>query len=151
VVPLSGDSHEDLVKMPFVLGLRLVRSQFMGVGRFEHRTQLPDGLVRDNHPAGGHRLLHFTEAQRVPAVRPHAVADDLCRVATAPVRRRHRIHAKLLPDDEQPEITSTVNQVDSTLKAVQEESMLAAMILSLLAFFRTAPDSLTRRTWTATG
>jgi hypothetical protein len=29
--------------------------------------------------------------------------------------------------------------------------MLAAMILSLLAFFRTAPDSLTRRTWTATG
>ncbi|WP_374701874.1 transposase [Streptomyces sp. CB02959] len=37
------------------------------------------------------------------------------------------------------------------LKAVQDESLLAAMTLNLLTMFRTAPDSLQHRAWIAAG
>ncbi|MCH9730910.1 MAG: hypothetical protein K0U84_14740 [Actinomycetia bacterium] len=47
--------------------------------------QLADRLVAHCDTACEHQLLNFTKARREPEVQPHAVDDDLDRVATAPV------------------------------------------------------------------
>jgi hypothetical protein len=48
----------------------------------------PDGLVGDDHPAFGHQLLDLPQTQGEPVVQPHAVANDLHRVAVTPIQRR---------------------------------------------------------------
>jgi hypothetical protein len=55
--------------------------EHVGVGLAELLAPGPDGLVGDDHPAFGHQLLDLPQTQREPVVQPHAVANDLHRVA----------------------------------------------------------------------
>ena len=58
----------------------------------------------DHDPALGHHLLPLTEAKREAVVKPHAITDELCRVAKPSVRRRldgHQPQPLLTP--EQPD------------------------------------------------
>ena len=64
------------------------RRQLVGVGLPELGAPPPDRLVTHRDTAYQHQLLDLTEAEREPEVQPHAVVDDLDRVAVALVRRR---------------------------------------------------------------
>src|SRR4029078_7209342 len=86
------DADEDLVEVPPVTGLGSAPAQLVGVGLPELGAPAPDRLVADNDAALQHQLLDLTEAEREPEVQPHAVVDDLTRVAVSLVRRRCGAH-----------------------------------------------------------
>lgn len=69
--------------------------QTVGVGLSELQAPAADGLVGDDHPTLEHQLLHLAVAERETEVQPHAVRDDLDRVAMALVR--HALHDRPLP------------------------------------------------------
>src|ERR1700739_3868645 len=85
---LAVDPDEHLVEVPLVAGARAPPAQLAGVGLPELGAPPPDRLVADRDTAYEHQLLDLTEAEREPEVQPHAVVDDLDRVAVALVRRR---------------------------------------------------------------
>src|ERR1700758_370233 len=82
------DPDEHLVEVPLVAGARAPPAQLVGVGLPELGAPPPDRLVTHRNTAYEHQLLDLTEAEREPEVQPHAVVDDLDRVAVALVRRR---------------------------------------------------------------
>ena len=82
------DPDEHLVEVPLVAGARAPPAQLVGVGPPELRTPGPDRLLTHRDTAYEHQLLDLTQAEREPEVQPHAVVDDLDRVAVAPGRRR---------------------------------------------------------------
>src|SRR6478752_4398559 len=77
------DPDEDLVEVPFVAGVEAPTAQLIGVGLPELGTPAPDRLIADHDTTRQHQLLDLTKAQREPKVQPHAMADDLDRVAVA--------------------------------------------------------------------
>jgi hypothetical protein len=77
------DPDEDLVEVPFVAGVGAPTAQLIGVGLPELGTPAPDRLIADHDTTRQHQLLDLTKAQREPKVQPHAMADDLDRVAVA--------------------------------------------------------------------
>ena len=82
------DPDEHLIEVPLVAGARAPPAQLVGVGLPELGAPPPDRLLTHRDTAYQHQLLDLTEAEREPEVQPHAVVDDLDRVAVAPVRRR---------------------------------------------------------------
>src|SRR6478736_8178703 len=86
------DPDEDLVEVPFVAGAGAPTAQLIGVCLPELGTPAPDRLIADHDTTRQHQLLDLTKAQREPKVQPHAMVDDLDRVAVALVRRRCGAH-----------------------------------------------------------
>ena len=82
------DADEYLVEVPLVAGAWAPPAQLVGVGLPEVGALPPDRHVTHGDTAYEHQLLDLTEALREPEVQPHAVVDDLDRVAVARVRRR---------------------------------------------------------------
>ena len=82
------DPDEHLVEVPLVAGARAPPAQLVGVDLPELGAPPPDRLVTHRDTAYEHQLLDLAEAEREPEVQPHAVVDDLDRVAVALVRRR---------------------------------------------------------------
>src|SRR5271157_260702 len=80
--------HKHLVKVPLVAGAWAPPAQLVGVGLPELGAPPPDRLVAHRDTACEHQLLDLTQAEREPEVQPHAVVDDLDRVAVAFIRRR---------------------------------------------------------------
>jgi len=80
-LPLIFD--EDLVEVPFVAGAGAPTAQLIGVGLPELGTPAPYRLIADHDTTRQHQLLDLTKAQREPKVQPHAMVDDLDRVAVA--------------------------------------------------------------------
>src|SRR6202453_3496761 len=78
--------------MPRVAGARAPPTQLVGVGRPELGAPPPDRLVAHHDTTCQRQLLDLMKAQREPKVQPHAVVDDLDRVAVALVRRRCGAH-----------------------------------------------------------
>src|SRR5580693_1802336 len=72
-------------------------AQLVGVGMPELGAPPPDRLVTHRDTAYEHQLLDLTQAEREPKVQPHAVVDDLDRVAVALVRRHSSAHSRILP------------------------------------------------------
>src|SRR5438270_10972152 len=89
-LPVNLDEH--LVKVPLIAGAWPTATQPLGVGLPELDAPLPDGFVGDRDAPREHHLLHLAEAQREPVVQPHAMADDLHRIAEPSVRRRTGAH-----------------------------------------------------------
>ena len=71
---------------------RAAPAQLVGVGLPELGTPAPDRLITHHDTTYKHQLLDLTKAQREPKVQPHAMVDDLDRVAVALVRRRCGAH-----------------------------------------------------------
>ena len=86
------DPDEHLVEVPFVAGARAPPAQLVGVGPPELGAPPPDRFLTHRDTAYEHQLLDLTEAEREPEVQPHALVDDLDRVAVALVRRRCGAH-----------------------------------------------------------
>src|SRR6185295_16997894 len=84
--------HEDLVEVPLIAGAGPAPAQLVGVGLPELGTPAPDRLITHHDTTYKHQLLDLTKAQREPKVQPHAMVDDLDRVAVALVRRRCGAH-----------------------------------------------------------
>src|SRR6185295_10857843 len=84
--------HEDLVEVPLNAGAGPAPAQLVGVGLPELGTPAPDRLITHHDTPYKHQLLDLTKAQREPKVQPHAMVDDLDRVAVALVRRRCGAH-----------------------------------------------------------
>lgn len=87
------DPDEDLIEVPCVTGLWASAAQLVGIGLPELGAPPPDRLIADHDTAFEHHLLDITEAEREPEVQPHAVVDDLDRVAVTFVRRHCGAHA----------------------------------------------------------
>ena len=87
------DFDEYLVEMPLVTGLWASAAQLVGVCLPELGAPPADRLVADHDTAFEHEFLDFAEAEREPEVQPHAVVDDLGRVAVAFVGRHRGGHA----------------------------------------------------------
>jgi hypothetical protein len=88
----AGDPDEHPVEVPLVAGARAPPAQLVGVGLPELGASPPDRLLTHRDTAYEHQLLDLTEAEREPDVQPHAVVDDLDRVAVALLRRRRGAH-----------------------------------------------------------
>src|SRR5262245_29075187 len=86
------DLHEDLIEVPLVAGAGAAPAQLVGVGLPELGAPAPDRLITHHDTTRKHQLLDLTKAQREPKVQPHAMVDDLDRVAVAQVRRRCGAH-----------------------------------------------------------
>ena len=86
------DPDEHLVEVPLIAGARAPPAQLVGVGLPELGAPPPDRLVAHRDTACEHQLLDLTQAEREPEVQPHAVVDDLDRVAVALIRRRCGAH-----------------------------------------------------------
>src|SRR5260370_32217571 len=87
-VALTLDLELHLVQVRFVTQPRTSSAQSRGVARAELRAPGPDRLIRDSHAPFGQHLLDVTQTQAEAEVKPHRVADDLCRVAIAALRRQ---------------------------------------------------------------
>src|SRR5215475_8668021 len=86
------DLHEDLVEVPLVAGAGAAPTQLVGVGLPELGAPAPDRLITHHDTTYTHQLLDLTKAQRETKVQPHAMVDDLDRIAVALVRRRCGAH-----------------------------------------------------------
>jgi hypothetical protein len=75
--------HEHLVEVPPVAGARAAPAQLVGLGLPALGAPPPDRLVTHRDTAYEHQLFDLTKAQREPKVQPHAVIDDLHRIAVA--------------------------------------------------------------------
>ena len=84
---LAVDPDEHLLEVPLVAGARAAGAAGW-LGLPELFAPPPDRLVTHRDTAYAHQLLDHTEAQRKPEVQPHAVVDDLDRVAVTLLRRR---------------------------------------------------------------
>ena len=87
------DPNEHLVEVPLVTGLWASAAELVGVGLPEFGTPPPDRLVTHYDTAFEHEFFDFAEAERESDVKPHAVVDDLDRVAVAFVRQCRGGHA----------------------------------------------------------
>lgn len=87
------DTDEHLVEVPPVTGPGPSAAQLVCVCLPELGTPPADRLVTDHDTAFEHEFLDFTEAEREPEVQPHAVVDDIDRVAVAFVRQHWSDHA----------------------------------------------------------
>jgi len=83
VTQVVVDPDEHLVKVPLVAGVWAAPAQLVGLGLPELVTPAPDRLVTHRDTAYEHQLFDLTKAQREPKVQPHAVIDDLHRIAVA--------------------------------------------------------------------
>jgi len=91
------DPDEHFVAVPFVTGPWPASAQPAGVGLPEFGAPASDRFVADRDTAFEHEFLDLTEAEREPKVQPHAVVDDLDRVAVALVGRHGSAHSRILP------------------------------------------------------
>ena len=81
ILPLTVDRHKDLVQKSRVSESTLSSLQAPRVVRAELPAPLPNCLVRHENATFSQQILDIPEAQAVPAIDPHGVADDLRRKA----------------------------------------------------------------------
>jgi hypothetical protein len=86
-VDRAVDPDKHLIQVPLVTRSGPPTAQLVGVGLPELGAPAPDRFVTDHDTALQHQFLDVAEAEREPVVQPHAVVDDLARVAVALVRR----------------------------------------------------------------
>ena len=81
ILALTVDRHKDLVQKSRVSESTLSSLQAPRVVRAELPAPLPNCLVRHENATFSQQILDIPEAQAVPAIDPHGVADDLRRKA----------------------------------------------------------------------
>src|ERR1700745_3380169 len=91
--------------MPLVAGARAPPAQLVGVGLPELGAPPPDRLLTHRDTAYQHQLLDLTEAEREPEGQPHAVVDDLDRVAVALVPTAGAVLAGLFLNSRLPRLS----------------------------------------------
>jgi hypothetical protein len=79
--PLTVDRHEDLVEQPRISESTVSALQAPRVGGAELPAPLPNRLVGHEDASFSQQTLDIPEAQAVPVIDPHGVADDLRRKA----------------------------------------------------------------------
>jgi hypothetical protein len=84
------DFTQHPVEVPLVAGVQAPPAQLIGVGLPELGAPPPDRRVTDHDTASQHHLLNLMEAQRKPEVQPHAVVNELDRVAVTLIQRQLR-------------------------------------------------------------
>jgi hypothetical protein len=94
---LLRDGDEDLVEVSGVAERSSPPLHSSGVGRAELSTPLSDSLVGNDDATLGKQVFDFTQTQAEAVVEPDRVADDLWRLAVAPIRRLVSVHVPSLP------------------------------------------------------
>ena len=77
---------ENLIEEPRVAKCSLSSPHRSRVRRTEFPAPLPDGLIGDDYPTLSEQILDITKAQSESVIEPNGLADDLRRVAVAPIR-----------------------------------------------------------------
>ena len=85
IVPLTPDSHKELVQVPDVAQATLSPGEVSSAHRTELPTPLPDCLAGNDDPAFGEEIFDIWEAQTEAVVQPDSVADDLGWVSVSTV------------------------------------------------------------------
>ena len=97
ILPLTVDRHEDLVEKPRISESTLSSLQAPRVVGAELLAPLPNRLVRHEHASFSQQILDIPEAQAVPVIDPHGVADDLRRKAMPQVTGSTSGHPDIVP------------------------------------------------------
>jgi hypothetical protein len=88
IMPSAVDGEEDLIHVPRVAGSGTPAPELLGRGLSALQTPLPNGLVGHDNPTGEQARLHIAIAQAKAAVKPDAMADELCRETVALIAAR---------------------------------------------------------------
>jgi hypothetical protein len=97
ILPLTVDRHEDLVEKPRISESTLSSLQAPRVVGAELPAPLPSRLVRHENASFRQQILDIPEAQAVPVIDPHGVADDLRQKAMPQVTGSTSGHPDIVP------------------------------------------------------
>ena len=100
ILALTIDRHEDFVQEPRIAESTLPALQAPRVVRAELPAPLPNRFVRDDDASFRQQIFDIPEAQAVPVVEPHGVADDVGRKAMPEVAGSTRRHPDIVPRGE---------------------------------------------------
>jgi hypothetical protein len=109
-VLLAGDGNDNLVEVPFVAAARGASTDAVGEFTAEFQAPLADRLISHRDATCCQHLLDHTQAQREAEIEPHRVADELCGVAVAGIKRvSRRRHPRPISDHPAPVTPAALN------------------------------------------
>ena len=100
ILALTIDPHEDFVQEPRISEATLSPPQPPRVVGAELSAPLSNGFVRHDDASVGQEIFDISEAQAIPVVDPHGVADDVRRKAMPRVAGSTSCHSDIVSDGE---------------------------------------------------